>query len=319
MPKDSRFTGFAIALAWPATYCRRPNGWYDPLANLFGISKHHYYMAGHAALVLVDSQNKKCHYFDFGRYHAPFNFGRVRSAVSDHGLEVRTLPTISGDGQIIENFMEILTELQTNAECHGEGNLYASYCPVNFAKAFKKATHLQHISPIPYGPFQYKGSNCSRFVNDVIVAGDPTWKHVLWLKYLVPLTPTPLNNVNSLTNKVVLPKMLINLPFSPQPIPDKKILKTTLFAPARHAKIPGAAQWLSGEGAGSWFHIEPEGSHFQISRFSPEGELECDGKFTPQNGSYFNLASTFSIGYLSHCHRVVINQNNQLIELKRIG
>lgn len=276
-------------------------------------------MAGHAALVLVDSQNKKCHYFDFGRYHAPFNFGRVRSAVSDHGLVIRTIPTISDDGRILENFLEILTELQTNAECHGEGNLYASYCPVNFAKAFKKATHLQHISPIPYGPFQYKGNNCSRFVNDVIVAGMPHWKQIIRLKYLVPLTPTPLNNVNSLTNKVVLPKMLTHVSFSPQPIPDKNILKTTLLTPARPPGMPPAAQWLSGEGAGSWFHFEPVDHHLQITRYSPNGEVECVGMFQSHNGSNIDFSSAFTVGHLSHCNQVTIRQNGNLIQMKRVG
>lgn len=276
-------------------------------------------MAGHAALVLVDSHNKKCHYFDFGRYHAPFNFGRVRSAVSDHGLEVRTLPTISGEGRILENFIEILTELQTNAECHGEGNLYASYCPINFSKAYEKATHLQQISPIPYGPFQYKGSNCSRFVNDVIVAGMPHWKQIIRLRYLVPLTPTPLNNVNSLTNKVVLPKMLTHVPFSPQPIPDKNILKMTLFPPSKHPAIPAGAQWYSGEGAGSWFYIEQTGQHFQISRYNPEGKLECVGYFEVKNGTNLNMNSSFSVGHLSHCQQVIIIQNGSSIEMRKIG
>ncbi len=31
----------------------------------------------------------------------------------------------------------------------------------------------KHESPIPYGPFVAKGSNCSRFVHSVILAGNP--------------------------------------------------------------------------------------------------------------------------------------------------
>ena len=99
--KDS---GFAIAIAWPQTYCKQPGSWYDPLTALLGINRNNYYRAGHAALVLIDIQGKKCHYFDFGRYHSPFQHGRVRSAETDHDLKMFTRPVISFDQSIICNF-----------------------------------------------------------------------------------------------------------------------------------------------------------------------------------------------------------------------
>lgn len=141
-------TGFAIAIAWPETWCKRSGAWYDGFINRLGISKHHYYKVGNAALVLVDSETNKCHYFDFGRYHTPFQHGRVRSGNTDDGLKMNTSPRISEDGNKIENFEELLTELQQNAECHGEGNIHASYGAINFKKAFSKATRMQQISPI---------------------------------------------------------------------------------------------------------------------------------------------------------------------------
>lgn len=165
MSTQKKYTGFALALAWPQTYCKQPGSWYDRISNFLGLSENHYYKVGHAALILIDSQNKKCYYFDFGRYHTPFRHGRVRSALTDHGLAIKTIPEISNNGKKIENFRDILTELQLNPECHGEGKLYASYCRINFQKAFTKVNKLQQKSPIPYGPFKYKGSNCSRFVN----------------------------------------------------------------------------------------------------------------------------------------------------------
>ncbi len=73
-------TGFAIAIAWPSTFCKQPGSWYDPLTLWLGVNYNHYYRVGHAAVVLIDPDKNKCHYFDFGRYHAPFQYGRVRNA-----------------------------------------------------------------------------------------------------------------------------------------------------------------------------------------------------------------------------------------------
>ncbi len=315
---QKKYTGFAIAIAWPETWCKQSGGWYDNFINRIGISKHHYYKVGHAALVLVDSATNKCHYFDFGRYHTPFQHGRVRSKKTDDGLKMNTTPQISGDGQKIENFEEILTELQQNHECHGEGNIHASYGRINFKKAFGKASRMQQISPIPYGPFRYKGSNCSRFVNTAVLAGKPSWLSTFKLNFFVPLTPVPLNNVNSFGNKIVLPKLLPFI-FLPAPISFKSKLLGTLKEPVRAIGIPKTAQWLSGEGAGSWFTInQSEKNKYSISRFGPDGKLECEGEFTISNKQPFNINQLYHFDYLSHCRKVNIMQEGQIIKFRRI-
>lgn len=318
MPKENKYSGFAIAIAWPETYCKQPGYWYDRLTHLLGFSDNHYYKVGHAALVFVNSETKKCHYFDFGRYHAPYQHGRVRSEITDHGLKMNTLAKISENGRCIENFTEILTELQLNHECHGEGALHASYCGIDFEKSYKKALQLQQRSPIPYGPFKYKGSNCSRFVNTSILAGKPELKHSLRLKYFVPLTPTPLNNVDSLTNKVVIPKLLNTAAFCPAPVADKRKLKSTLEQPPKNDKIPENAQWLSGEGSGSWFFIDQCLGNYHIERYSPEGELECRGIFEASSGNSFDINQPFQIEHLSHCQSVVVRQAKSIIVFERI-
>ena len=48
------------------------------------IKKGNYYKVGHSAIVLINPNQLKCHYFDFGRYHAPKNYGRVRDEITDH-------------------------------------------------------------------------------------------------------------------------------------------------------------------------------------------------------------------------------------------
>lgn len=314
-----KHTGFAIAIAWPETLCKQPGAWYDGLLNLLGFSQNHYYKVGHAALVLVERENARCHYFDFGRYHAPFQHGRVRGELTDDGLKMNTNARISGDGQQIENFGEILTELQLNPECHGEGTLHASYGMVNFQQSYRMALSLQQKSLLRYGPFSYKGSNCSRFVNKTIRAGKPALWPTFKLNFLVPLTPTPLNNANVWSNKLVLPKMLPNQAFCPSPIPDKRLLKSTLSEPSRPEHIPASAQWLSGEGSGSWFVIhQGESDHYLVSRFGPLGELECEGEFSLGSQQSFDLSSPYDFEHLSHCQKVSIRQGNKRIEFHRM-
>lgn len=198
------------------------------------------------ALVLVNDETGRCRYFDFGRYHTPFQHGRARSEKTDDGLKMKTTAKISEDKKQILNFEKILTELQQNPECHGEGAIHASYGRVNFEKAMAKAEEMQQQSPIKYGPFRYSGSNCSRFVNTVIRAGKPSWLAAFKLNFLVPLTPTPLNNVHSFSNKTILPKLL-PFTFTPKPITDKSKLNGTLPEPKRVPGIPPTAQWLAGE------------------------------------------------------------------------
>ncbi|MBE0663365.1 MAG: hypothetical protein IH597_12975 [Bacteroidales bacterium] len=315
--EEDKHTGFAIALAWPETLCKQPNSWYDKPMRWLGINKNWLYKAGHAALVLINDNEPKCHYFDFGRYHSPFNFGRVRSAATDHDLAVKTIPRISDDGTRIENFSEILDELQQNKSCHGDGKLYASYCRINFEFALQKALHLQVSSPLPYGPFVRGGSNCSRFVNDAIVAGKPVWHQTIRLKYFVPLTPTTLNNVNSLKSKTVISALAktIGVDFSKKLSKDQ--LKSTLPAPPRHPAIPENAQWISGEGAGSWFHIIKEGELYAIARYGPEGNTECKGLFSLSDKTLFTIGDPYKFFHLSHCSKVQILQNGQVFVFTR--
>ena len=314
MSSGKRNTGFAIALAWPETYCKQPGSWYDPLTACLGINRNNYYKAGHAAMVLIDKQSKECHYFDFGRYHSPFQHGRVRSAETDHDLLMTTKALISSDHRKITNLQNILSELQQNKACHGEGNLHASYSQVDFQAAYSKVQEMQEASPIPYGPFRFKGSNCSRFVNTAILAGKPHWKYRFRLKYFVPLTPTPMNNVNSLDHSFIHPALLNGTPFSPTKNLDKKILQSTLQPPGSDSRIPGNAQWLSGEGAGSWFVLEFLNPHLRVTRYSPEGTVECAGLYKNQDGQGIVADHSFRVTYPSNCK--VMSLRSKETELK---
>ncbi len=195
--------GIGIALAWPQTLCKQAGAWYDKPLRWFGINKNNYYKVGHSAIVLINPKNGNCHYFDFGRYHSPAQHGRVRSAFTDHELEIKTKAKINSDGGL-ENFKEIVLELLYNTSCHGTGSLHAAYCKLNYNTALHKAIQLQQASPIRYGPFLPQGTNCSRFVNKVLLAGKPSFLHKLLLTAPKTLTPTPIGNVTALDNYFVV-------------------------------------------------------------------------------------------------------------------
>ncbi|MDF1576589.1 MAG: hypothetical protein P1P86_15495 [Bacteroidales bacterium] len=318
MSNKHRYTGFALVLAWPQTFCKEPGSWYDPVTRWLGINRNNYYRAGHAALVLVDGVNEKCHYFDFGRYHAPFKHGRVRSVDTDHDLIMNTTPKISGDGTSILNVREILEELQYNPACHGEGALYASYSRINFNDSMMNAIRMQKESPVPYGPFISGGSNCSRFVHTVILSGKPDWYRRMQLKYFIPLTPTPLSNVNALRGQTVIPVLRNNTPFIPVRPLSKPELSSTLPQPVRHPNIPENAQWLSGEGAGSWFACDFEEGVLRMTRYAPDGVIECKGVYRSALGEKHETEASTSVDYPSNCLEVTLNHNGKQVRYQRI-
>ena len=309
---SKNYSGIAIALAWPETYCRQAGGWYDAILTSVGICRNHYYKVGHAAVLLIDKTDGKCSYFDFGRYQAPYQFGRVRSELTDPGLKVETRASFSADGKTLTNKTDILSEIQSNEECHGEGKIQAGECEINFQKAKKLALHMQQNSPLPYGPFVPNGTNCSRFVNEVIRAGDPPKANRLRLKYMIWFTPTPMNNVQALNERESLPHLRSGARFEPRPIEDKSILRDTLPQPKRPPNVPIHAQWLSGEGAGSWYQLDglPEGL-FELQRYNPSGKPEGRATVKASNENIPNLNQAWQIAHLSNCQRVTIIQNGR--------
>jgi len=171
--------------------------------ELLGFSKNHYYKVGHAAIILISKDTKQCHYFDFGRYHTPLGYGRVRDQETDSDLRLLTSAKISGSGKL-KNFNSLLNEICNNISSHGTGPTHGSYVAVDFDSAFKLAKKLQNKGVLKYGPFLWNGTNCSRFVRTVIMSGQPNL--ISRLKIAVPfmVTPTPLHNVAALGSKVIV-------------------------------------------------------------------------------------------------------------------
>lgn len=89
--------------------------------------------------------------------------------------------------------------------------------------------------------------------------------------------------------------------------------------PHKPSHLPTDIHWLSGEGCGSWFHIEVLFSKlFLISRYSPEGKLECKGLFDQVSGSLIKIREKYEFTYLSHCAEVNIIQYNEHLKFKLI-
>ena len=183
---------FIITLAWPEGMVAGAGAWYDKI-----FAKNGQYRVGHSALVLINSETKKSLYFDFGRYHAPNGYGRVRDVETDPEVELINSKILNGK---IINIESILLELSEMKSTHGEGKMYASLISgINFNDAFYAAKTIQEKGIIPYGPFTLLGTNCSRFVADIIKASDPSFIKKLRLKFQFCISPSPKRNV-SITN-----------------------------------------------------------------------------------------------------------------------
>lgn len=305
---DKRRDGFAIALAWPETFCKQAGAWYDPLMHFFAVTKNNYYQVGHSAVVLIDKMGK-CYYYDFGRYHTPFGFGRVRSKETDSELVLKTVLVIN-EGKIKDN-SALISELLQKKECHGDGKLWVSCAEIVFSKAKAEAEKMQTKSPLSYGPFTYTGTNCSRFVRRVILAGCPKLAEVLKLRTQYTLTASPKLNITSLPNHAVYNSLR-----KASDIPVKSDLLNVLKAPEKSPHV--SAKWFAGEGAGSWFLVEYlSEDKYRIKKYSPHLELESESMMACREAADFKSDLPFQLVYPCNSKTVNIRQNQELFLFER--
>lgn len=313
---SSRYTGFVVALAWPKAWAKEAGDGYDKLLRGLGFNDGGFYRVGHAALVLVNGADGSCHYFDFGRYHTPTGMGRVRDVDADHELAIST-KAIAEEKRIL-NLDQILCEVQSNPNTHASGPLYASYVRINFDEAHAAAKALQSKQILPYGPFEKEGLNCSRFVREIILAGDPNWAHALRLKVVPMITPTVLYPVSALYHWTKVPGCLDEEAEETKEqlsaLPDS-LFHQVLPVPECPANVSIDAQWLAGESSGSWFELEPVHDGYRMTRYSATGIQECSGILTQTNGPTWNVFDSFEITYPSNCSKVTLLVNGQTVEL----
>lgn len=187
--------GFALVLCWPEKKCKRAYSWYDPIMKRIGVMKDDFYSVGHSAIVLINTKGD-CHYFDFGRYGTPFAYGRVRDDISDPFLTIDVKADIE-DGWIT-NIDVILENIQQIEETECYGKLITAALPVDFELVYTQAKKFQDKGLEPYGPFILKGTNCSRFVRDLMMNGQLSPVQRFKLKYPYMITPSPLYLVKTI-------------------------------------------------------------------------------------------------------------------------
>ncbi|TFV94527.1 hypothetical protein E4S40_10940 [Algoriphagus kandeliae] len=314
--------GVAIAIAWPEFVGKQTGTWYDKPMTFLGFNKDFHYQVGHASLVLFHKEDGICRYFDCGRYHAPYQYGRIRDESTDSVLSIRT-KAIWENGNI-QNFQDILQEIQRNPWTFGMGPLMASYCEINFDRAFEKVKAMQSLGSIPFGPFTIDGTNCCRFVRSGILAGSPKLSGLnqVLLNYLWHLKPMPITNVDLLKNKLVVSSEGEKIPVGKYHSKTAYTWETvhgTLPEPPKPKNIPIQSQWLAGEVAGSWFCLEMGEEGFRITRFSPEGVEECTGEFKSITDDVFDPEQPYEFTHLSHCSQVSLIQSGKRLVFQRIS
>jgi hypothetical protein len=99
-------------------------------------------------------------------------------------------------------------------------------------------------------------------------------------------------------------------------------LTGTITAPELPVSIPSNAQWLLGQGAGTWFSIAvtSNSNQYQIKRFKPVGDLDCDRIFEIEdNGAVFDINKKYEFTHISHCSKCSITQNETIFVFNYIN
>jgi len=316
-------SGAFVALSWPDTRIMNASSWYDGFMKLLGICKKDgYYNVGHAALLLIDYRNGDVCYFDFGRYHTPLGYGRVRDEQSDPELKIHTKAIIESGK--IKNFDVILHELDRNKSTHGDGKLVCSVTNnIDFDFAIASAKSIQGREAISYGPFQPFGSNCSRFVAKIYKSGFNSYfkKVRISNRYLYFHTPT--SNIiytHTKQNVFIVENGEIRVEESMMNIfLNKSKFQEQLTQEKPKNLLPENSFRLSGIGGDTYFQIERTAkSHlFKIRRYSEYGDLEIDDIYQLQSLG-FDINKPYEFTYISNGINVKLMQDNKTFELKNV-
>lgn len=183
-PKDATL----LAIAWPETWCKNAQSWYDPFLEYIGFSKNGFSPVGHAAFVLIHPKTGALEYYDCGRYDSPEGKALIRSSEFNKDLQIKVQPKLQNTYEPkLENLNEILEAVQNMPGNYSYGAMLHKEIAVNFAHTKAIISQEQEKGPQIYGPFHLKGTNCARFVLRVIrKSQNKSW---LWqLRYF----PSPL-------------------------------------------------------------------------------------------------------------------------------
>ena len=327
-------TGIIITLAFPDTIVRISDERIAPYLKYINVGCKNYIRAGHAALILIDIQTGDLEYYDFGRYTCTHGYGRVRGKTTDNELDFPLKAEIK-EGQIV-NLKEILTFLATNPKLtHGDGKLVASVCSaINYKMAKEFIIELQHKYFVRYGAFLKKGSNCSRFVTDILIVSINIKNKAKKLIKSKRFTPSTVGNVVIADTEQMVYELsesgAISEFTSTPKAENRRCFLDKLsgyepnlignLKPRPIEKIAKHAQWLEGIGAGAWFELyETENSlEYNYKRISPYGNVDVDAIFKVlENG--FNYHNDYKFIHYSNCKFFHIKQNGSVYRFERKG
>lgn len=329
------FKDAAIILAWPDTTARGDHTWCTVLKRM-GVLKNQNFKVGHAAIMLVNGADGSVHYFDFGRYVTPRGYGRARSVDTDPCLRIYTKAILDPlNYQVpISNLDEVLLELESKKQySHGNGILYASVClDFDFKKSYECAIDFVRRGSMIYSAFMPGNSNCSRFVESVLIAGlNPASKQRKSLIVHETIVSSPISNVvNGSCNRLVY--LVDNGRISSKPmsradsraffvsqtlanfrkgaareLPDDNNPGFT-HEPERPESLPNDAQWLGGIGEGAWFQIKVESDIIKLVKFDFQGNVEFKRMVETDE---VNWRQEFSIDYDTHASKLTVLQKNK--------
>tara|TARA_B100000787_G_scaffold4691_1_gene3529 strand:- start:273 stop:1280 length:1008 start_codon:yes stop_codon:yes gene_type:complete len=319
--------GIIIVLAYPDTIVR-PAYW-ERLSTFWpkiGVGGSHAVQAGHAALLLIQKKKSEINYYDFGRYITTYGNGRVRSKETDPEIKI-SIPAKFKNNEL-SNKEEILLYMERHSEkTHGDGRLVASiHEEIDFYKAQKFILELIDKKELPYGVFIKNGTNCARFVTNVIIASTQNKRIYKQLKKSNLLSPSPIGNVikantNNTIYKIYNQEITNYL--------NRSILKEyklTFFTKLegepnlKGTEIPDLdvfelinGTWLGGIGSGAWFHLEEKvtAKTYKISRYTSKGIKDFEGLFTLKETD-FNPLEAYKFVHPTNCVQAHIQQNNKL-------
>jgi hypothetical protein len=320
-------TGIILTLAYPDTIVRISDEKLVPYLKYINVGCENYVRAGHAALVLIDVNNGALEYYDFGRYTCPKGYGRVRGKITDNELDF-PLTTVIKDGKLV-NLNTILTFLATHPKLtHGEGKLVASVCnAINYKMAKAFILQLQQKGFVRYGAFLKKGSNCSRFVTDTLIASINNKKKKSKLIKSKLFTPSTVGNVVIADTEQMVYEVsesgIITEFKSTAKAENRRCFLDKLkgfqpdlignIEPKQVVGIAEHAQWLEGIGAGAWFELyETENIlEFSYKRISPHGNIDVNALYRI-NESGFNYREDYKFVHYSNCKFFHVEQNGSV-------
>ena len=195
---------------------------------------------------------------------------------------------------------------------------------------------MQDKGIVRYGPFDSKGSNCSRFVSDAMLNGILDKKIQKKIKKLYMPTPSVLANVkaaNSYDYYYVASKDSVYTSTKKIGAIERDIffdggkgydhvVKSYVGSvePPQNSKAESHWKWLGGIGYGAWYSIEEtfDENRYKISQYCVNGKLMFSALFEKENDIKFDINKPYVFDYPSHYEQITLKVGLDKIVLSKV-